>query len=610
MLLQLSGDICFFCCYLLEKACVPHLQKQMSPFRINILECQMFNAILRTSFHSYGFNRKPVRTMPAKEIIKTIISKLSGKEKIFFLLLTVVAGIIVLWPLHNFQHYLTQGDHGRDLYCFKKTLEGSLPYRDYSWLFGPLMPYYYSLCYILGGISIQSVLLGQGLLILLAGVLIYLICAVFLSPAISFVCAFWYWGFRGTEFFYTYNHIGGVVTLLITLYCLFRYIRKNNQVYIYAGFISILLFMLIRLNMGASTLLAFVSSLFFVDLIQKNPQASRQRRLYAFLSLAVLVTASLIYWFLLYPLPDYAIYQSFPYGKSQRTDASASVIHTIISSGKMLASYFTATLAQKIFGVLLLLAALQSSILIFLKKSPQELKRNLILMFGSLFIFFALSSHEYFASGVYYRSFWFFPLIFIIIFHLISIATKNIPSSIIKAVILLTLFLPPFWNIQHTNRMIQSFKNPLHMLHIGKNKIYTMQHPRWFRAVGDAVDFIKKNTRPDEKILVLPLDPLYLFLSERDSATRQLVFFEHINIPEEQEKATIDEMESTGANWAIISNRAHSLEGGMGTFGKTYCLLIAQYLEDHFTPVATFGNWDEPGGWAWNHSVRILKRNP
>src|SRR3989338_668613 len=143
-------------------------------------------------------------------------------QRLLFLFLTVVAGLLVLLPFHDFQYFLAQGDHGRDLYCFKKTLDGALPYRDYSWLFGPLMPYYYSACYLLGGISIQSVLLGQGLLILLAGILIYLICAAFLPPALSFVCAFWYWSYRGTEFFYTYNHIGVIVAILVAIYCVFR----------------------------------------------------------------------------------------------------------------------------------------------------------------------------------------------------------------------------------------------------------------------------------------------------------------------------------------------------------------------------------------------------
>ena len=541
-------------------------------------------------------------------MIKTILSKLSGKEKTFFLLLTIAAGILILWPLHNFQHYLAQGDHGRDLYCFKKVMEGSLPYRDFSWLFGPLMPYYYSLFYLLGGVSIQSVLFGQILLIFLVGIFVYMICSVFLPPSISFVCAFWYWSFRGAEFFYTYNHIGGLLALLITLYCVFRYIQNNKNRYIYAGFISILALMLIRLNMGVSTLIAFVPSLFLIDLIQKNRKIPEKRRLYLFLALGTLTITFSIYWFLLHPLPKYAIYQSFPYGKTQRADPSFSTFGIILHSWKMLAAYFTATLAQKIFGLILFLATIQSSILIFSNKSPQRFKKNAFLAFSSLFIFLVLSLHEFVASGVFYRLFWTFPLLLIILFYLIATATRNISSAAVKLLILLTLFLPPFWNIQNEIRAIQAFKNPGHELKVGTNKVYTFQDPKWFQTVTGAVNFIKGNTRPDEKILVLPLDPIYLFLSERDSATRQLVFFEHINIGEEQERTIISEMETNGANWAVISNRSASHERGMGIFGQTYCPLLARYLRDHFEPVAVFGDGMGPPGWISNHGVQILKR--
>ncbi|MBN1870084.1 MAG: hypothetical protein JW847_05875 [Candidatus Omnitrophica bacterium] len=543
-------------------------------------------------------------------MLKTILSKLSGKEKTIYLVLTIVAGMIILWPLHNFQHYLAQGDHGRDLYCFKKVMEGALPYRDFSWLFGPLMPYYYALFYLFGGVSIQSILFGQILLIFLAGIVIYLTCCVFLPPAISFLCAFWYWGYRGTEFFYTYNHIGGLLTLLIALYCLFKYIELNERRFICGGFVSILSLMLIRLNMGVSTLTAFVLSLFFSDFIQKDPKAPRKRRFYLLLSLGILAIAFLIYWFLLYPLPKYAITQSFPFEKTQRTDYTSSVFDTVLYSWGMLANYFTATLSQKIFGLILVFASLQCLILGFSNKTPHKLKERIIIIFGSLFLFLALSSHEFFASGVFYRIFWFFPLILITIFFLLGIATRDIRKTILQVIIFYTLLLPPLFNIHNEIRIIRFFKTPEHQLHVGPNNIFTTQDPKWFQTVAGAVDFIKKNTRPDEKILVLPLDPIYLFLSGRDSAARQLVFFEHINITEPQQRDIISEMETNHANWAIISNRAVTPEGGMGVFGQTHCLLLAQYLRDHFEPAADFGDWIGPPGWAWNHSVQILKRKP
>ena len=118
--------------------------------------------------------------MPLKTTIKAITDKIAPYKGTIFLLFTIIAGILILWPLLNFQNYISTGDHGRDLYCFQQTMEGALPYKDYSWLYGPLMPYYYSIFFHLGGISIQSVLLGQFLLIILTGIFIFLACSVFL----------------------------------------------------------------------------------------------------------------------------------------------------------------------------------------------------------------------------------------------------------------------------------------------------------------------------------------------------------------------------------------------------------------------------------------------
>jgi hypothetical protein len=546
--------------------------------------------------------------MSLQKTTHTLFAKFSGREKIFFLFLTILTGIFLIWPLHNFQNYLSQGDHGRDLYCFKKTMEGAVPYRDYSWLFGPLMPYYYSIFYALGGVSIQSILLGQLLLILCVGVLVYLICSVYLSPALSFVCALWYWAYRDTEFFYTYNHIGGLAALLVAIYCVLRYIRDNRTTPVYIGFISLFLLMLIRLNMGAAALTAYVVCLCLIDFIQDRPTARPKRRAYIILSLAVLTATALVYWYLLHPLPDYVIRQSFPYGKLQRTDYSPSLFHTLSYTLYLIASYITATPAQLILGNIFLFSILQTFILLRSDKFPRLLKRNTLLALVSFFIFLVLCSHEFVASGVFYRLYWIFPLIYVILFYFIATATRNLTSPVIKFLILATFVLPPFLHQIYVYQKIRVFKNPEHLLHIGRNKIYTLQKPEWFKTVGAATEFLKEHVADDETVLVLPLDPLYLFLSEKDSATRQLVFFDHINISREQEASIIKEMESKNGNWAVISNRANTAEPGMGIFGQTYCAGLARYLYEHFAPVARFGDWTNPPGWAWDHGVVILKR--
>lgn len=530
-------------------------------------------------------------------------------QRLLFLFLTIVAGLLVLLPFHDFQYFLAQGDHGRDLYCFKKTMEGALPYRDYSWLFGPLMPYYYSLFYHLFGVSIQSVLLGQNLIILLAGVFIFLICSVFISSSMAFLCALWYWAFRDVEFFYTYNHIGGLLALLAAVYFSFRYIDKNRRFYAYGGFASLWFLMLIRPNMGAASLLPFFITLCLADILKKDPQAPQKRRLYFCISLGVLAATGLIYWLLLHPLPDYAIRQSFPFGKSQRTDYTGNVWSAVRLLWDIGALYFTVTWPQRIFGILLIFSALQTVFLVVSKRLPQTTKTNILLVAVALGLFALFSLHEFVASGVFYRLSWTLPLVLIGIFCVVETATSKISSPLVKALLLITLFLPSLLRIENQHRLVQSFKNPFHLLHIGKNRIYTSQSPFWFYTVTEATHFLTSHVPKDEKILVMPLDPLYLFLSERDSATRQLVFFDHINIPPQQEKEIIAELERQNVRWVIISNRAHSQEPGLGVLGQTYCLLIADYLEHHFRIAAEFGEWSHPDpGWAWNHGVRILQR--
>src|SRR3989338_8340466 len=98
---------------------------------------------------------------------------LTKYSRLLSFLLPLAAGIYILWPFHDFQLHLAQGDHGRDLYCFQKTLDGQAPYRDFIWAYGPLMLYYYALCFKLLGVNIHSVLLGYNFLFLLCGLTVY-----------------------------------------------------------------------------------------------------------------------------------------------------------------------------------------------------------------------------------------------------------------------------------------------------------------------------------------------------------------------------------------------------------------------------------------------------
>src|SRR5208283_3814855 len=117
---------------------------------------------------------------------------LKQNAKCLILLAVLGAGILITAPYANFQGYLAQGDHGRDLYAAQAVYRGELPYKDFWWVYGPLMPYYYGLFFKIFGVQISSMILGKLLLRILGGILICLAMMEITSETAAFFCACWF----------------------------------------------------------------------------------------------------------------------------------------------------------------------------------------------------------------------------------------------------------------------------------------------------------------------------------------------------------------------------------------------------------------------------------
>src|ERR1039458_2511370 len=122
-----------------------------------------------------------------KSSAKALIS-----TKIIFFILTILSTIIFVWPELNFQDQLAQGDHGRDLYAFEAVYRHQLPYKDFWWVYGPIMPYYYGLFYKILGVHITSILAARALLLVGCALFFYLSCALLMSPALAFLGTVWF----------------------------------------------------------------------------------------------------------------------------------------------------------------------------------------------------------------------------------------------------------------------------------------------------------------------------------------------------------------------------------------------------------------------------------
>lgn len=520
-------------------------------------------------------------------------------------LLTLLAGIIILFPSHNYQPWLSSGDHGRDLYCFQITGEGAVPYHDYWWVYGPLMPYYYAIFLKIFGLNIQSVLLGKIILNMLSAAFIYWAASTLLSPVISMSAALWFLSFQ-PDFYYTYNHTGGLTILMLITYCIFHYIKNPKMICVSLSLFLIFILSLVKINIGLSSLGALIISFAAIDFTQKNPLSNPKKYFYLLSPTFFPIFILGFYYLLIRGLPLYYIRQCFPYLANYRP------YHTTLGTAVdflwgMIRVVISESWASFFFAVLVFLCIARTIYFLLDHSLDKALKKNIFLSILVLGLFYLFDSHEYLSSGVIYRVYWATPFSTLLMFVLLGFATHRFAKQI-KILLYMTLFLILGLKTLSQYQTINAFKNPAYYLNLSHGKTFTSNPPAWFDTVRATTRYLKDTLKPEETFLALPYDPLYYFLAEKKSPTRQLIFFEHINITREQEEQIISELESKKINYVLMSNRAMSPEAVLGMFGQSYCQILGKYIKDNFETIFTYGDWANVPGWGWNHGTKVLKR--
>ncbi len=529
--------------------------------------------------------------------------KLLFNPRLAFLILTILTGMIIFYPYLNYHDFLSQGDHGRELYSIKKVYEGAMPYKDFTLFNGPLMLYYYSAFFHIFGVSIQSVLLGYNTLIVLTGVMVYLAASIFLSPPLSFLCALWYWTFRGIEFFYSYNHIGALFLTLLVIYVLFLHIRSPKVHLIFLGSLLGLCLCFVRVNIGIGSLLAYFISLSVVDKTLQNDKQLNSTLLYFGLMMAMALIVTVIYGAYFSTIPNYAFHDMGYWQTIQSEHLSIqTAFKAFLRFFRLVYFNFTATLARTAFGIML--AAFIFRMVQYVQKEkilPLHLKAM-----SCLFIFAFLNLHEYLIGSSHFRLNWSFPIFILIIFFIIGFLRM---PPLINAVLLLTLLIVPMPELLNRYNVVSSMKTPSHLLSIDQHQVYIANDPGWIQTVKNAVQYIKQHTKKGEHILAIPYDPLYYFLTDRDSAIRDLELTIISMQSSAHEAAIITDIERKDVHYILVSNRAfRSVENDIGIFGKDFAPSLFSYINKNFEPVATFGDWGKNAGWATNHGVEILRR--
>ncbi|MDD5556383.1 MAG: hypothetical protein PHN82_03930 [bacterium] len=524
--------------------------------------------------------------------------------------LAVVVGTVLLAPYTDYQEVFDQCDRGRDLYASKKTLDGDMVYRDYWWIYGPIMPYYYALSYRLLGISARSALIGQQALILLCGVLVFLAALPFTSSACAVVAAAVFWVYY-PDFPHTYMYTGGVVCVLLAVCFLFRFIRRPGRTPLLLATGALVAGGLVKFNIGPTMFCALLLSVAAADLLREGRRGiARGMRRYVKLTALFMAGLTISYLPFTRGLPTVLRLQSFPFG-NERRPMTPSILRPVRGIAAYLAEVLASDWRYPLLACLALVCLARSILLIARDRRLGTTRDELGAAMISLAIVALFSIHEYFINvyAIYYQLIWAFPPILLLCVLAVHAGTRGLPRAVrygVAAVILACAAT----SFMRDARAVGARKVPERYLGFERGGVYLNNPLEWMEAVHGAVDYLMWNVGEDEKIVAFPCDTLYCFLSGRDSAIRQqeIFFFSHPTV--EQEREIIEAMERRNVRWAVLSNMYRSTEPGKGDgFGVVCCFLLSGYIEEHFSIAAVFGPWyTDPPWWIEGHGVAVLQR--
>jgi len=515
--------------------------------------------------------------------------------------------LAIFWvPTINIQPYLSTDDMGKDLYPFELSLKGEWPCRDYWWQYGPLMPFYYAFWFLVGGVNLISLRLGLAVIYLLCSLLTYRTLRIFASPPVAFLASL---AFLLQEFYwpyYNFNHIGAVPFLIISIFCLWKYFLGRGSRWWYFGALALAGMTLIKINLGITSFLAFLASIFIAGGLERRGH---------------LVLISLMFGILV--LGGYAtMYAGIPLSQVDHCMTARSAhrefpSYTLWTHFKHLAQWFLVwDRARLWWAALFALFGILGFVGLGRKGPAATEMKTIQKVVGSLFLFGLFNSSDFFMLGHIYRlDFWSLPIL-VLFMGVSAEGAKNLFEDKMRIFLGGLIFLGVVWlPFQYLGTALRA-RVPERYLDFPRGRVYVAKEiASTVAAIKEGTRFIIENTKPREEILVFPRDPLYCFLSGRRHALSELDFEYIAQYSEGQEEEFIRQIEAKQVALVVLANRDGSNPlsekgvAGVGTFGKTHCQKLGKYIFENYQEAKTFGVWASAKP-RISHAIKVFLKAP
>jgi len=513
---------------------------------------------------------------------------------------------LVVGPKLDVIPALSQGDHGRELYAAQGVLRGEQPYRDYTWQYGPLMPYYYGLMQAILGVGARSLLLGMALLRVATALTVFAILRKLTTPIIAVTGCWWLLLFH-REFPHTFSHAGGLMTLTLVTLLVLRYLSDARPRDLLWGIAVCFVLLLQKLNFGAIGLASLAAAAAYVEL-ERGP-GERRARLAAAAAIPLAgLSALAIYALMLAGLPEYSIRESLPffYAESDpRVSLAEGIAELAHIYSRMLERY-----PHTAVGSLLVLAGLACWLPTLRRRGAFEVPTTrAILVIG---LVYGASLHEFVLSGVPYRLRWTDASAALLVLLFANELQKRIGDRGSRLLLCgLGLFCAYFTVVGLVDvARLRSHSKPLDhdLLDIYADNDAD-NDASWREVVYETTSYLDENVASDERFFAAPYEPIYYFLTEQPTPTPSTMIMEFMNISEEQEAQILADLNRSKVRWIVLSNRAWSSnEVGVGVFGATHARRLALWIEENFEVVREIGPQNAEAHWIKGHATRIYRR--
>ena len=136
---------------------------------------------------------------------------------------------------------------------------------------------------------------------------------------------------------------------------------------------------------------------------------------------------------------------------------------------------------------------------------------------------------------------------------------------------------------------------------------FMVTSPARAAAIGDTVRFLEQHTRPGDRVATFPEGSIFNFLADRRSPLRQEQVLPGM-LDADAERRVISRLEADPPEWVVLGVVDYRA-WGVGRFGQDWALELGQFIDQHYQPIATLGDPNDPMATRWaNKSVFQIRR--